>query len=123
MNRPPLLQTKLQPPPSPPGLVPRPQLIARLTGGVAGKLTLVAAPAGFGKTTLVRTWLQQSQLPTAWLALDETLQNRLLSLRAAHKYGRGKARADEAPVNPIKNAEAAAPRVIHAHLGTRVGSL
>jgi len=53
------------------GLVPRPHLIARLNEGLAGTLTLVSAPAGFGKTTLVSAWLRQVDLPAAWLSLDE----------------------------------------------------
>ncbi|MCA9974168.1 MAG: hypothetical protein KC413_00405, partial [Anaerolineales bacterium] len=67
----PLLQTKLLPPPPRPDAVPRPHLLARLTAGAAGKLTLVAAPAGFGKTTLVREWLAHTAVPAAWLSLDE----------------------------------------------------
>jgi len=53
------------------GLVPRPLLITRLNEGLAGPLTLVSAPAGFGKTTLVSSWLRQVDLPAAWLSLDE----------------------------------------------------
>mgnify|MGYP001156492518 FL=1 len=53
------------------GLVPRPLLTARLNEGLAGPLTLVSAPAGFGKTTLVSSWLRQVDLPAAWLSLDE----------------------------------------------------
>jgi LuxR family maltose regulon positive regulatory protein len=49
----PLLRTKLYIPPVQPELVPRPCLIERLNAGLHRKLTLVSAPAGFGKTTLV----------------------------------------------------------------------
>jgi LuxR family maltose regulon positive regulatory protein len=68
-----LLTTKLHRPQARPGLAPRPQLIDRLNAGLeAGcKLTLLAAPAGSGKTTLVTQWLQQLDLPTGWLSLDE----------------------------------------------------
>ena len=55
-----LLQTKLYLPPPRPGLVPRPRLIERLNAGLHGRLTLVCAPAGFGKTTLVSAWLSGS---------------------------------------------------------------
>ena len=55
----PILATKLYIPPSRPELVPRPHLIERLNEGLHRKLTLVSAPAGFGKTTLVSNWLNK----------------------------------------------------------------
>ncbi|MFN2165754.1 MAG: AAA family ATPase, partial [Anaerolineae bacterium] len=79
----PVLRTKLHIPPIRPELVSRPRLIERLNAGLPGhgdgfarKLTLVSAPAGFGKTTLVSEWVQgmgRAALPTAvaWLSLDE----------------------------------------------------
>jgi LuxR family maltose regulon positive regulatory protein len=67
----PLLLTKLFVPEVRPGCVPRPHLLARLNQGLCGKLTLVSAPAGFGKTTLVSEWLQQANQPFAWLSLDD----------------------------------------------------
>lgn len=74
----PILTTKLYIPPPRPGAVPRPQLIARLHAGFAAghKLTLISAPAGFGKTTLVSEWVNQRTgeptrgQPVAWLSLD-----------------------------------------------------
>ncbi|MGB0386384.1 MAG: HTH-type transcriptional regulator MalT [Ardenticatenaceae bacterium] len=66
-----LLTTKFHIPPPRPSLVSRPRLIERLNAGLHGKLTLVCAPAGFGKTTLVSTWLQDVCEPVAWLSLDE----------------------------------------------------
>ncbi|MGB0383406.1 MAG: LuxR C-terminal-related transcriptional regulator [Ardenticatenaceae bacterium] len=66
-----LLATKLYVPHTRSNLVPRPRLIEKLNRGRDGKLTLVSAPAGFGKTTLVSHWLRESALPTAWLSLDE----------------------------------------------------
>jgi LuxR family maltose regulon positive regulatory protein len=58
-------------------LVPRPRLIERLNqgllrqdGGFARKLTLISAPAGFGKTTLLSAWTQQWVCPVAWISLD-----------------------------------------------------
>lgn len=66
-----LLATKLFIPVVRPTVVPRPHLIARLTAGVAGKLTLVSAPAGFGKTTLVSAWISTSKLAAAWVSLDK----------------------------------------------------
>ncbi|MFN2190141.1 MAG: LuxR C-terminal-related transcriptional regulator [Candidatus Promineifilaceae bacterium] len=74
-----LLRTKLFVPPLRPNLVTRPHLIERLSQGLelGHKLTLISAPAGFGKTTLVREWLDalcndnQVQCRIAWLTLDE----------------------------------------------------
>ncbi len=67
----PVLTTKLYIPPPPPKIVPRPRLIKRLNEGLHHKLTLVSAPAGFGKTTLVSAWVAGCDLPVAWLSLDE----------------------------------------------------
>ena len=84
----PLLQTKLYTPPLRPQAVLRPRLIERLNAGllmrgasVAGglffrKLTVVSAPAGFGKTTLLSEWAQalndaRCPVAIAWLSLDE----------------------------------------------------
>jgi LuxR family maltose regulon positive regulatory protein len=53
------------------GLIPRPRLIEQLEQGLAGKLILICAPAGFGKTTLASSWLEHAGLPAAWLSLDE----------------------------------------------------
>ncbi len=53
----PLLKTKLHIPLARPGLVPRARLIERLNAGLDRKLTVVSAPAGFGKTTLLSEWL------------------------------------------------------------------
>ncbi|MCB0030346.1 MAG: AAA family ATPase, partial [Anaerolineales bacterium] len=71
-----LLQTKLFQPRQRPGLIARPLLLQKLTDGVkmGARLTLVSAPAGFGKTTLVASWLAGSALPSAWLSLDEREQ-------------------------------------------------
>ncbi len=70
----PLLSTKLYLPLLRPDLIPRPRLIERLNRGLHQRpgLTLVSAPAGFGKTTLVCEWLRQSDLCAAWISLDET---------------------------------------------------
>jgi LuxR family maltose regulon positive regulatory protein len=67
-----LLQTKLFVPPARAERVSRPRLAERLDAGSRGKLTLVSAPAGFGKTTLVGEWVGQLDRPVAWLSLDES---------------------------------------------------
>src|SRR5439155_977473 len=74
-----LLRTKLYAPPPRSDLVPRPRLEARLDAGLRGKLTLLAAPAGFGKTTLVGAWRADPPLPLARLRA----QGELAELRAA----------------------------------------
>lgn len=67
-----LLRTKLYGPPLRPNLVARPRLIERLNQGLhpGHKLTLVSAPAGFGKSTLVSEWVAGAGRPVAWLSLD-----------------------------------------------------
>ena len=66
-----LLQTKLYVPPTRPEQVARPRLIERLNAGLHRKLTLLSAPAGFGKTTLVSAWLRSRNRPFTWISLDE----------------------------------------------------
>jgi len=74
---PPLLKTKLAMPLIRANLVARPKLYKRLTAdlpqeaGFGRKLTLVSAPAGYGKTTIVTQWLDRLPYPVAWLSLDE----------------------------------------------------
>jgi len=69
----PLLDTKLYVPRLRRGLVARPRLRERLDRGAESKLTLISAPAGFGKTTLLAEWLAAApagERSTAWLSLD-----------------------------------------------------
>lgn len=72
-----ILQTKLNRPSVTRDLVVRPRLLRRLEEGLNGAITLIVAPAGFGKTTLVSSWLQTATgddglpLPATWLSLDE----------------------------------------------------
>ncbi|MFN2137631.1 MAG: tetratricopeptide repeat protein, partial [Candidatus Promineifilaceae bacterium] len=70
----PLLTTKLYIPPPRPGLVERPRLIERLDEGLrlGRRLTLIVAPAGFGKTTLLSKWVAGLDRPVAWLSFDES---------------------------------------------------
>ncbi len=66
----PILATKLYIPSPPPRAVLRPRLLERLNTGRHRKLTLLSAPAGFGKTTLLSTWVTRGTRPVAWLSLD-----------------------------------------------------
>jgi LuxR family maltose regulon positive regulatory protein len=66
-----ILATKLYIPPPRAKIVLRPRLIERLNQGLEGKLTLLSAPAGFGKTTLVSEWIASCGRQVAWLSLDE----------------------------------------------------
>ena len=65
-----LLVTKLALPPVRADLVPRPRLVNQLQPGIQRPLTLIAAPAGFGKTTLLSTWLQSAPVSAAWVSLE-----------------------------------------------------
>jgi len=67
----PLLATKLHRPRAAAPLVPRPRLLDALSAGLSRRLTLVSAPAGYGKSTVVNQWLDTVDLPWAWIALDE----------------------------------------------------
>ncbi len=70
---PPLIATKLYVPKPRNGLVARPRLLERLRRGGESRLTLVSAPAGFGKTTLLAEWLGRKpdeDSSVAWLAHD-----------------------------------------------------
>ena len=69
----PLITTKLLIPKPRAGLVSRPALLDRIAKGLAGKLTLISASSGYGKTTLISEWCSQQErnYPLAWISLDE----------------------------------------------------
>jgi LuxR family maltose regulon positive regulatory protein len=67
---PPLLSTKLHVPRPKTQLVSRARLVERLQQGVERALTLISAPAGFGKTTLLAQWLSENGTPVAWLSVE-----------------------------------------------------
>ena len=77
-NRPmlPLLRTKTTIPPTRPRQIERARLLEQLKQGINAALTLVLAPAGFGKTTLVAGWARTCTLPVAWLSLQPSDQIR-----------------------------------------------
>ncbi len=64
------LATKLIPLPARSDLIPRLRLYEKLNQGLTFPLTLVLAPAGFGKTSLVSGWLRSRNQPAAWITLD-----------------------------------------------------
>jgi LuxR family transcriptional regulator, maltose regulon positive regulatory protein len=67
-----ILQTKLYPPLPTEGYVSRQRLIEGVRAGVNGRVTIISAPPGFGKTTLVSAWLATNkELKVAWYSLDE----------------------------------------------------
>ena len=65
------LTTKLHIPPPCQLLVLRPRLTAALSKALTNSLTLISAPAGYGKSTLVSSWLRDTDVPSAWISLDE----------------------------------------------------
>jgi LuxR family maltose regulon positive regulatory protein len=66
----PILLTKLHRPAIPPNLVLRNKLVERLEAERIHPLTLVSAPAGYGKSVLISSWLEHSAWPGAWLSLE-----------------------------------------------------
>ena len=68
-----LIATKLRPPVVRDQTVPRERLVERLRAGSGFRLSLVACPAGFGKTTLLAAWheAEAARKPVGWLTLDE----------------------------------------------------
>lgn len=67
----PLLATKLYIPYLRSTVVPRPRLVDKLNAGLSGKFTLISAPAGFGKTTLLSVCIRDCNKPIAWVSLDQ----------------------------------------------------
>ncbi|WP_373367503.1 LuxR C-terminal-related transcriptional regulator [Micromonospora purpureochromogenes] len=98
---PPLLASRLTPPALPEPLLLRPRLTARLDAGTAGPVTLVRAPAGWGKTTLLAAWARGAPEPgPAWVQVEEgDTGERLWAYLAAAL--RGVAEAEEEPAVPV----------------------
>jgi len=65
------LRTKLYVPPLRSGWISRPRLDKRMDEGFERKLTLISAPAGFGKTTLLVDWIYRHSIPAAWFSVDK----------------------------------------------------
>jgi len=73
-SAPDLLRTKLAIPPARAELISRPRLSEKFNTGLSQSLSLICAPAGFGKTTLLSDWLSSETgqtFPLAWVSLDE----------------------------------------------------
>jgi LuxR family maltose regulon positive regulatory protein len=124
----PLVQTKLHLPGARAGTVPRPRLADRLARGLTARLTLVSAPAGFGKTTVLAQWLAQiGQAPggpaVAWVSLDEHDDEvgRFWSYVVAALAGvSDRVRADELP---LLHGQSAASEAAMASLLNTLGEL
>lgn len=93
----PLLQTKLMAPPRRARLVARPRLIESLERGRFLPLSLLVAPAGFGKTTAVSAWLAETEFQAVWLSLDtednDPIRFCLYLSAACERFGPGCAEA------------------------------
>jgi LuxR family transcriptional regulator, maltose regulon positive regulatory protein len=112
-----LLSDKSYIPPIRPNLLPRPHLFEPLGFSPAKRIVLVSAPAGYGKTTLVNSWLGESHSPAAWISLDEGDNDRVRFLQylsnalgstiptlEQEQSGILQALSPEALVNPIFSA-------------------
>ena len=108
----PLVQTKLYIPQVRRGLVPRPRLSERLNPATQPRLTLISAPPGFGKTTLLAAWLAaapDAARPVAWVSLEESERERdsfwtyvVTALDAAAGVGAGTLPLLQTPHPPIE---------------------
>src|SRR5512140_2997071 len=68
----PLLRTKISIPAPRSNRVERTRLMEQINAGMQRVLTLVVAPAGFGKTTMIADWARNTPMPVAWLSLECT---------------------------------------------------
>ncbi len=109
---PPLVESKLAAPGVRRGVVDRPRIRMALDAGDEAALTLIAAPAGYGKTTSVRAWCENVDAALAWVTLDAG-DNDLAQLwryvatavdRVRPGLGRGALQRLSVPGSPIENA-------------------
>ncbi|MGR6321403.1 LuxR C-terminal-related transcriptional regulator [Micromonospora soli] len=106
-DRPTLLASRLAAPAPPEPVLVRPRLLDRLDRGVAGPVTLVSAPAGWGKTTLLATWARAVQVepPPAWVAVEDgDTGERLWSYLAAALRAAVAGGPDGASQSPVPDA-------------------
>lgn len=111
-----LLQTKLFKPSLKSLLIPRSRLIEKLNAGLDGSVTLVSAPAGFGKTTLISCWLSQIELPAAWLSLDKLDNEPVQFLRYFIAALETVTAVDLTLVELLQSETAPDPQLIFTHL-------
>ncbi|MCW3814107.1 LuxR C-terminal-related transcriptional regulator [Micromonospora sp. DR5-3] len=101
---PPLLASRLVPAALPEPVLVRPRLLDRLNQGVAGPVTLVAAPAGWGKSILLASWARaaRDEPPPAWVTVEEgDTGTRLWSYLAAALRAAAEGVPDEGPQPPV----------------------
>ena len=112
-----LVSTKLHPPPVRELTIPRERLLERLRSGSDRRLTLVACPAGFGKTTLLAEWREADaeRKPVAWLTLDEGDNDPVVlwthAIEALCRASPAVARPAQAVVAPV--ADVVLPRLVN----------
>lgn len=116
----PIAATKLYAPPLNPAMIPRPRLLQQLTDGRnAGRgLTLVVAPAGYGKSTLLTTWLHGAGCPTGWVSLDEG-DNDPVRFAACLTTALARSLGDEpfqTTASVLRLPQAVSPEALAAHL-------
>jgi len=66
-----MIATKLHIPSTSINLVHRSHLFEKMDNGLKRKLTLISAPAGFGKTTVISDWISQNKIPSVWYSIDK----------------------------------------------------
>ena len=112
-----LVSTKLHPPPVRELTIPRERLLERLRSGSDRRLTLVAGPAGFGKTTLLAAWrgADTERRPVAWLTLDEGDNDPVVlwthAIEALYRASPALARPAPAVVAPV--VDVVLPRLVN----------
>ena len=98
----PILATKLYIPPPRPTLVRRPRLLARLNAALTHKVTLISAPAGYGKTTLVSSWIADFGLPILDCRLDTPENLSIKNQKSNIKHQVAWLSLDEGDNDPIR---------------------
>ena len=93
--------------------LPRPALLDRLNQGLAQKLILISAPLGFGKTMLAVRWLEQTDLPSAWITLDKGDDGLIDFIRLlAHGIRRVLPDACQSTLTLVENASSLAEQLV-----------